>query len=232
MVKREDNYMSRELMEKLDNIVIQAFKYSDTIECFNHMAEYSNELYRHSLNVAVLSTMLGVYFYEDDSSLIELCISALFHDYGKVFIPRQVLEKKGQFTWDERMIVELHPYMGYTFLKENYSFSDNTLIGILDHHEKVDGSGYINHKCMGHISEYGKIIAITDVYDAMVSDRSYRKGISADKVIKYIMDKSGIFFDPVITEVFANCIIRCCDDIEDLTQIIQNKDVGYLCRLA
>lgn len=227
MGKKEYNNMPHDFMNRLENIIKQVFKNIDTIECFNHMAEYSSELNRHSLNVAILSIMLGICFYEDDISLEELFISALLHDYGKVFIPQQVLEKKGQFTWDERKLVELHPYMGYTFLKRNYSFTDNMLIGIIDHHEKVDGSGYGNQKCLDNISDYGKIIAITDVYDAMVSDRSYRKGVSPDKVIRYIMNNTGIFFDPVMTEAFVYCLNIYREDIENLTQFFQTKAVSF-----
>lgn len=173
----------------------------DTYQCFLNIKDFSKELYHHSLNVSLLSFLLGMERL-DDTMLEEVFVAALLHDYGKLFISKSILDKNGLLTEEERQTVELHSIVGYFYLQQQTNLSENVLFGVLDHHEKVDGTGYGLCKKNDSINDIAKIIAIADVYDAMVSDRVYRKRIEKEKVCKYLMKNAGKKFDYELTRAF------------------------------
>lgn len=152
---------------------------------------YSKELYEHSINVGILSLIVGINSCDNKKYLLELFTSALLHDYGKLNIPKRILEKRDVLTKSERSEMEKHPSCGYQFLKQDNKLSREVLLGILDHHERVDGRGYGNGKCEEEISKLAKTIMIADVYDAMISDRVYRKRIGRGIVYEYLFKCAG-----------------------------------------
>jgi HD-GYP domain-containing protein (c-di-GMP phosphodiesterase class II) len=167
----------------------------EIIKCLQEIYDFSKELFDHSVNTALLSLMLGM---KTDTAFIkqkELYIAGLLHDYGKLLIPKAILEKKDSLTSEERKIMELHPAAGFLSLKRDTMLSENVVYAVLDHHEKSDGSGYGSGKVESSISEYAKIISIVDMYDAMASDRAYRKAISIHTVQEYLYMSAGRSLD-------------------------------------
>lgn len=156
----------------------------------------------HSVSVATISIMIAVNMDFKKNELIELGLSAILHDIGKVFTPKDILNKKGCLTDDEMVIMKGHSDDGYRYLKEKFNVPMRTYIGVLQHHEKWDGSGYPLGITGTNISKYARIIAVADVYDALTSDRPYRKGMFPSEAMEYIMGGGGTFFDPEIVQVF------------------------------
>lgn len=197
--------------------------YQEVLRCLTEMKAYNDELYEHSENVAFYSILIASIFYKNKKEIMELYTAALLHDYGKIFIPKNIIEKPGILSKNERRKIELHSIAGYIFLKQHTSLPSSVLCGILDHHEKVDGSGYILCKKGYRISNYAKIISIADVYDSMISDRVYRKQIPKIKVKEYIKSKAGSHFDNNLSLLFLTMI----NDISENDLIYMKKIFKY-----
>ena len=156
----------------------------------------------HSVNVAVLSIIMGIALNLNKSDLYKLAMGALLHDVGKVFINQDLLNKKGKLTDEEFEIMKSHSINGYRYIKSNFNVPVRSYIAVLDHHEKWDGTGYPNNKLGEDISLFGRIIAIADVYDALTSDRPYKKSSLPANVIEYIMGGPGSHFDFDLVNIF------------------------------
>jgi HD-GYP domain-containing protein (c-di-GMP phosphodiesterase class II) len=130
---------------------------------------------------------------------------ALLHDIGKMGIPDRILLKPGPLDDDEWKIMRTHPHLAHDLL-----FPITYLRPALDiplrHHERFNGSGYPDRLTGEQIPLAARIFAIVDVWDALTSDRPYRKAWSPKKVLAYIKDQTGIQFDPQIVEIFFDLI--------------------------
>lgn len=165
---------------------------------------YDNYTYRHSVNVGILSIVLGVALNLNRPHLYKLGLSAMLHDIGKVFIDRDIIEKKARLTLEEFQEVKKHPALGYRYLqKTDYDLPPMSLTGVLQHHERVDGSGYPYGLTENDISMFGRIISIADVFDAMTSDRPYRAAMMPSEVMEYLMGGAGTLFDADYVYLFT-----------------------------
>lgn len=181
-----------ELQDKIFKVIYETLlNKQEIVKCLREIYDFSTELFNHSINTALLSLMLGMKTGIAFDKQKELYIAGLLHDYGKLLIPKAILEKKDSLTSEERKIMELHPAAGFLSLKRDTMLSENVVYAVLDHHEKSDGSGYGSGKGESFISEYAKIISIVDMYDAMASDRAYRKAISIHMVQEYLYMSAG-----------------------------------------
>ena len=133
--------------------------------------------------------------------LEDLHRAALLHDVGKVGIPLSVLDKPGALNDDEYEIIKKHPTIGARILEPIASYADIIPI-VLQHHERFDGKGYPGGISGNEIDIGARILAVADVYDALISDRPYRKGWAVKNVIDYIRRESGSQFDPDVAEIF------------------------------
>lgn len=163
--------------------------------------------YQHCVNVAVLSLVMGMSLNLPKNDLKDLCVGALIHDIGKVFVPKEIIVKNSSLTDDEFALMKTHPSKGYEYLSNAINLSSNSKLVILQHHEKEDGSGYPMALKGDQISLLAKIVAITDVYDALTSDRPYRKALSPCEALEFIMAGSGTHFDPDLVEAFTKVIV-------------------------
>ncbi|QZY54151.1 HD-GYP domain-containing protein [Crassaminicella profunda] len=166
-----------------------------------------NYTYQHSVNVAVLSLILGIEIGLNKNELYDLCIGAMLHDVGKAFIPKEILLKRGMLTAEEFKIIKQHSKKGYDYLKENYELNANIKLIAYQHHEKVDGTGYPNGYKEDKINKLAKIVAITDAYDAMVSDTPYKPAVAPNEALEFIMGSAGRYFDFQMVKLFAKKVI-------------------------
>lgn len=167
---------------------------------------FDDYTYYHCVNVAVLSIVLGVSLGLKRQDLCDLGIGAILHDIGKVFIKQEILNKEGPLTDEEFAEIRQHSLLGYDYISKRFSISLAAQKAILEHHEKYDGTGYPNRLKGENISLFGRIIAIADVYDAMTSDRPYRKGIIPSEVIEFLMGSADSAFDPELVLLFIRRI--------------------------
>lgn len=172
----------------------------------NDLKLFDDYTYYHSVNVAVISIVIGVAMSLSQTELYKLGLGAMLHDIGKVFVPKEILEKPGSLTPEEFEKVKVHSLKGSQYLRDRWEIPVESNIAVLTHHEKFDGTGYPNKLKSYKIPQYGKIISVADVYDALTSVRPYRDALSPSEAMEYIMGGSGTLFDPQIIEVFVSKI--------------------------
>lgn len=160
----------------------------------------------HAANVMMLSLVLGIKLGIKDDNLFELGIASLVHDVGNAFIPSDILNKPGELTDEEFAIVKSHAEKGYDYLRNYYDLSPNACNGALQHHENYDGTGYPGHLRKNKISLFGRIIALTDVFDALISRRPYRNALHPYQAMDIIRQKSDRKFDPEIVYTIEKVI--------------------------
>lgn len=197
----------------------------DVGRCFNKLKLHGDELHNHSINVSILSVIIGFYVYENINDIKNLFISGLLHDYGKLYIPNKIINKHDSLTKSERKVIETHAALGYQYLSKEKCFNNQILSGVLEHHERMDGTGYSNKKHENEISDFAKIIMIADVYDAMVSDRVYRMQIDKGIVYEYLFSNAGRHFSNALIKCFINNTISL-----DLNHVIEDSKshiLGY-----
>lgn len=166
-----------------------------------------NYTYQHCVNVSVLALVIGTQLQLRRSELLDLCIGSLLHDIGKVLIPNEILNKNKALNCEEFEVIKTHSLKGYDYLKGSFEISPQSRIIVLQHHEKVDGSGYPERRTGDKITTLSKIVAIADVYDALTSDRPYRRAMSPNEAIEYLFASGGAHFDYKIIKTFSSAIV-------------------------
>ncbi|MCK4257505.1 MAG: HD-GYP domain-containing protein [Halanaerobiales bacterium] len=167
---------------------------------------YDSYTFSHSVNVTVLSLILGKALYYTREQLIKLGIGALLHDFGKTMIPLEILNKPDKLTDEEFEIVKEHSRLGYERLKDQTLISPLSRAVILSHHEKVDGTGYPKGLKNDEIHDYAKIVAIADVFDSLNSDRVYRKRWPTYKIVDFILSNVDKHFEKQFVNKFLKYI--------------------------
>ena len=195
----------KNLISNVTDIVDYLLKNKDinTIHLIE-LKTYDNYTFVHSLNTCVLALFLGTQLGYSKAMLIDLGFAGLLHDIGKMKIPNDILNKKGKLTPEEFEVMKQHPLLGYDIIKNIENVNINGKIAVREHHEKVDGTGYPYGIKGNNISNYGKIICLSDVYDALTCDRSYRKSFPPSEAYEYILANSGIYFDFEFVNIFRN----------------------------
>ncbi|WP_335872573.1 HD-GYP domain-containing protein [Bacillus sp. 2205SS5-2] len=158
----------------------------------------------HSNRVTQYSLLLGEKFGLTQDQLSHLRKSAQLHDIGKIGISDGVLLKEGKLTDEEYAQIQKHPELGYDILQQVKPLQDirSLMEGVKYHHERYDGNGYPEGLKGDAIPLFGRIIAVADAFDAMTSDRPYRKGMSFDTALNIIEAGSGMQWDPVFVKLF------------------------------
>lgn len=144
-------------------------------ECLNKIKIVDEYTYAHSINVALYSMLIGKWLELPESEIRLLMIAGILHDVGKSKIPLSILNKKGPLTSEEFEVIKKHPSLGFEIIKDNADINKKVKEAVLMHHEKENGTGYpFGIKSVG-ISSFAKIISIADVFDALTSERVYKK---------------------------------------------------------
>lgn len=177
----------------------------------------------HSERVAWLSRELGRVAGLNKKSVERVHLAALVHDVGKIGIPDWVLTKPGRLTDEEFGMIKAHPRIGLQILRDIRQMHD-LLPGVLHHHEKYDGSGYPDGLSGEDIPLYARVVALADSFDAMSSDRTYRRALPRSEVMAEIRRCAGKQFDPDLAAVFSDI------DFTEFDELIQ-KDHGRCSQL-
>ncbi len=159
----------------------------------------------HSERVAKLSEIIGRKLKLGEEDLETLRYAGVLHDIGKVGTARYILRKPGKLTADERQRIRLHPEAGALILRE-VSFLNRVVPVIFHHHERYDGTGYVDGIAGEEIPRLARILAVADAYDAMTSPRPYRARLPKEAACQELIDCSGSHFDPQIVETFLRAI--------------------------
>lgn len=179
-----------ELLSKTISLVSPKQTTLDVFDMLHNMRQVNDSTYAHSLNVAIISRIIGKWLHFSNEELDTLTLAGLLHDIGKTKIPDEVLNKDGKLTDKEFQMIRNHPKYGYDILKSQ-PLNSHIKKAALMHHERCDGSGYPMGLTMEEIDDYALIIAIADVYDAMTAARSYRAPLCPFEVIAEF-EKDGL----------------------------------------
>ena len=168
----------------------------------------SDVVYRHGVNVAALSALIGKWSGFDKAKLNLLVYSAILHDFGKLRIDRTILNKKTSLTSSEFNIIKTHPALGYKIIKEIPFLDKSVSYGVLMHHEREDGSGYPLGLKGDAIHDFGKIIAIADVFDAINSNRGYKRKKAPFEALQIVKNESLGKLDYEYVKVFLEHVVN------------------------
>lgn len=165
--------------------------------------EYTSE---HSLNVGLLAIAFGRHLGASEEDLNKLGLAGMLHDVGKMQTPRDILLKDSSLTDEEFQLMKMHTQHGRDILLAHRNIYHGTIDVAYGHHENLDGSGYPRGIKSGGITDFTRIVALCDVYDAITSDRSYKRGASSLNALKIIQDQTGKKFDSRLAQEFVDCI--------------------------
>lgn len=181
---------------------IQVF---DLLHCTRN---YDEVIFAHSLNVALISAVLGSWLNFSDADLNVLIKCGIYHDIGKLAIPKEIVDKAGPLSPEEYTIMKSHTMQGYNILK-NMNLDKRVKLAAMMHHERSDGSGYPLAVKADQMEAMTKIVAIADVYEAMTAPRKYRKAKCPFEAVK-IFESSGLaMYDTKYLMTFLEHITQC-----------------------
>ncbi len=159
----------------------------------------------HSKRVAEYSKKIAILLGKDEKEQQRIYLIALLHDIGKIGVPDWIINKRDNLTREEYQVVKEHPVIGYEILK-NITTMPELEVGVRWHHERMDGKGYPDGLSESGIPEFARIISVADAYDAMTSNRSYRKYLPQDIVRDEILKGIGTQFAPDVAEKMIELI--------------------------
>lgn len=188
------------------NKVIEQF-FKDNMAHSEALYKLDKYTLEHSKDVLKLAYLLGKAAKLANEDMDHLLLGAVFHDVGKQFIPQEILCKPGKLTHQEFEVVKQHPKLGYDFMQKNSKLPEPALNIILEHHERIDGTGYPNKSKGAELSVMSKIVSICDVYNALVSDRVYRLAMSTKKALAILDSAKGSQLDSNLVELFKNKVV-------------------------
>lgn len=202
----ELNESMREIRQLVSGIVDDVVDNKDVMINMIDLKVFDDYTFYHSVNVAILAIATGIGVGLNRATLNALGVAGILHDIGKKFIPKEILDKKGRLTEKEFEAVKDHPYFGYAYIKHNFNLSAVINVGILQHHEKFDGSGYPMGKKAKEISAFARILTVADVYDALISKRPYHDAMLPHLALEFINGETGKSFDPDVVRIFTKKI--------------------------
>ncbi len=216
-IEEYNDLMEEEVAVKTEELRIQQAKmkklYMQTIAALTEAVDAKDRYTSgHSKRVAKYARMIAERMGKSKEEQDDIFRAGLLHDVGKIRIPAEIINKPGKLTDEEYNTIKLHPVAGYHILR---GISDNDFIAVAAkyHHERYDGTGYPNGLFGSNIPEVARILGVADSYDAMTSNRSYRKVLPQDVVRSEIQNGIGSQFDPEVARIMLSMI----DEDKDYT---------------
>ncbi len=190
----------------VNKIIDELLINDDILHNLSEIKSVDDYTFEHSVNVCILSLITGIGLGFDVQKLRDLGTGAMLHDIGKLCIPREILKKPSQLTVEEFEEIKKHTVFGYEILKKSGKVNLVSAFIAFGHHERYDGSGYPLQLKSDNIQQCARIVAVADVYDALTSDRVYRKKLKPNEVFEYITSLGAHHFDPKVIESFVRYV--------------------------
>ena len=195
------------MVNNLSVDLVETFKYSTSP--LKYLAEVKSEdeyTYIHTINVALLSMSLAKHIGIVGSELLDIIYAALMHDVGKMLVPNEILNKTTPLTSSEFEIIKEHTLHGVMYLSNQRNIPRIAILAALEHHIKFNGGGYpkISPDWKPHF--VSQIISISDIYDALRSNRPYRARLEHDEIIGILRHDAGVGLNPKLVEVFIDML--------------------------
>jgi putative nucleotidyltransferase with HDIG domain len=172
--------------EVVGSMAESIFRNPDALTSLTRLKSFDEYTFYHSVNTSALALSVGRHLGYERAPLLQLGTGMLLHDIGKTMIPIEILNKPGRYEAHEFEIMKQHVMRGAEILSSTTGLTDMFLKPALEHHERVDGTGYPHHRSKIDISQFGLIAAIVDIYDAVTSDRCYHKGKTPHDTLQFL----------------------------------------------
>ena len=198
-----DTKLAKQAVAECVNSILHA---PDAVLWLTQLKNKDEYTAQHSLNVCVLSIVLGRHINLSEANLNNVGLCGLMHDVGKMCVPLHILNKPGKLEDDEMRIMQSHTSLGFELLKSSQGMYVGAINTALAHHERVDGKGYPNNLTGANLSLYTKIVTIADLYDAITSDRVYQKGRTHLEATKIMFDLTGQHLDEILMIKFVESL--------------------------
>jgi len=202
---REGKTDNSSIMKSVDAVISDIYSNKDIMINITEIKANDNSIYSHSVNVCVLASIIGTHMGYNILRLKDLATGALLHDIGKIKImndKKLMSEFKSQSEVDN-FISQNHSKIGYDFLSQQHFCSTYSRVGVLMHHERIDGNGYPLKLKSNEINEVAKLIAICDTFSNLISGNERQKAMPVNEAIEQLFAMSNVYFDIEIVRKFT-----------------------------
>ena len=190
------------LRENVIPMIHTASDNTQLLHLFTALQAKDDYAYRHNIAVGVITNLLGKWMEIDHQDLLELTTAALLHDVGKMLIPEAILNKAGKLTSGEFAMMQKHTVYGYEILKATVGVTHRQALVALQHHERINGSGYPSGIKKDDIDLFSRIVSVVDIFHAMTSNRVYQNHFPFYRVLSEMERDMFSGLDPAITMLF------------------------------
>lgn len=191
----------------VENLVDEIMAAKDLVVGMIDLKSLDGYTFAHSVNVAILSLMVGRTLGYSRGQLLEMGTGALLHDIGKCLVPQEILQKQGELTAPEFEQVKKHAELGFNTLRSQFDVGLMVAHVAFQHHERLDGTGYPRGLKGQDIIEYAKLVAVADVYDAVTSDRIYRSRLSPEAGLRILHEQAGTKLDEIFIRRLTSFVV-------------------------
>lgn len=194
------------MMVTINDIIDEIMAKPDIQISLNDIGATDEYTFSHSVSTSVYSLLIAKQLNYSKSMMKKLAAGALLHDMGKVFLDKRILNKVEPLTPEEYEYIKTHTTRGYEALRKCNNLTELSRIIALYHHERMDGSGYPTGTPAGELHEFVRIVALADVYDALTCNRVYRRKLSTNQAVNYLIENAETKFDLKLVSVFIKQI--------------------------
>lgn len=205
-LEKGQKVMDKEIDNLINPLIRSVDSEKNVIDILKLMKADEEYLVTHSINVGVIAYLIGRSLGYSSVRAINLLLAGIFHDVGKKKVDKAIMNKKERLTFEEFLEVQKHSFYSCEVVKVNMDLDQEVIHGILDHHERIDGSGYPRGLSGKQINEFSKILAVADTYDAMTSKRVYADKLSPFYVLHDLSALSFKTLDPRICKLFIEIV--------------------------
>lgn len=199
------NLNIRLLDEIVNDIVASVFRNENAMTILTRIKDKHSYHWRHMINCAIFAAVFAKYLDYEKPVVLEFAMGALLHDLGQTKIPQGILSKPGKVTGAEMAVIKKHVAQSFGLVKNEKGITSLMLDMIVNHHERLDGSGYPRGVNAKDLSRPARIMAIVDVYDAMTADRLHQDGDEPINVLRYLLANKKMF-DGELVQLFIKCL--------------------------
>lgn len=193
--------------KSISNDLMKAISENDAVALNIDALKVSDEYtFKHSVDVATISMIIARQSGMDDKDVYNIGMAGLLHDVGKSQIPNEILNKPGRLTEEEFEVMKQHSVYSYRILQDKEDIPQEVLMGVLQHHEKINGKGYPMGVSDKQICAYARILSVADIYDALVTERPYKKAFSQRDAVEMLMSMTDEL-DIAALQAFLNSVI-------------------------
>lgn len=201
-ILNKDQKNIKESLYMVNELVSYIIKEGDINTNLYEINKYDNYTYVHCVDTGIMSIFLGRFLGLGVDDLSNLGTAAILHDIGKIQVPEKIINKIGVLEKSEFDEIKRHTIYGYNALKNAGITEINTLAGVLEHHEKVNGTGYPLGLTGDKINIFAKIVSVCDVFTALSANRSYRERFNPNEAYEFILSNINIAFDKEVVDKF------------------------------